>query len=228
VSQNDLVIANQSAPDFRSDLNDALQALGSLNSGASAPSPTYANMLWYDTANNILKMRTEADDAWIDIGLLDQSSNKFFPENGVPTGTIIYHASASAPDGYLKANGAAVSRTTYSSLFTAIGTTWGAGDGSTTFNLPDLRGEFARGWDDGRGVDSGRSFASAQADEIKSHAHTPSSDNGFLTGSNSGTDFNFNYGSGSAVFTGGVNQTSSVGGDETRPRNIALLACIKF
>jgi len=77
VSQNDLVIANQSAPDFRADLNDALQALGSLNSGSTAPSTTYANMLWYDTSNNILKMRSEADDTWIDIGTLNQSTNEF-------------------------------------------------------------------------------------------------------------------------------------------------------
>jgi hypothetical protein len=77
MSQNDYTIANQSAPDFRSDLNDALQALASLSSGSSAPSTTYANMLWYDTANNILKMRTEADDAWINVGYLDQSANAF-------------------------------------------------------------------------------------------------------------------------------------------------------
>ena len=77
MSQNDLVIANQSAPDFRADLNDALQALGSLNSGSTAPSTTYANMLWYDTSNNILKMRSEADDTWIDIGTLNQSTNEF-------------------------------------------------------------------------------------------------------------------------------------------------------
>jgi len=77
MSQNDYIIANQSAPDFRSDLNDALQALASLSSGSSAPSTTYANMLWYDDANNILKMRTEADDAWINVGYLDQSSNAF-------------------------------------------------------------------------------------------------------------------------------------------------------
>ena len=77
MSQNDFVIANQSAPDFRSDLNNALQALASLSSGATAPATTYSNMLWYDTANNILKMRSEADDAWISIGYLDQSTNAF-------------------------------------------------------------------------------------------------------------------------------------------------------
>jgi len=77
VSQNDLVIANQSAPDFRSDLNDALQALASLSSGSTAPSTTYANMLWYDISNNILKMRSEANDSWINVGYLCQSTNKF-------------------------------------------------------------------------------------------------------------------------------------------------------
>jgi hypothetical protein len=66
-----------------------------------------------------------------------------------PTGSVIWYAANAAPTGYLEADGAAVSRTTYAALFTAIGTTFGAGDGSTTFNLPDLRGEFIRGWDDG-------------------------------------------------------------------------------
>jgi len=77
MSQNDLVIANQSFPATRSDINSALQALGSLNSGSSAPATTYANMLWYDTANNTLKMRSEANDQWISIGYLDQSADAF-------------------------------------------------------------------------------------------------------------------------------------------------------
>ena len=81
MSQHDLVIADQLTPAFRSDLNDALQALGSLSAGASEPTTTYANMLWYDSGNNILKMRTEADDAWIDIGTLDQSTNTFEVSN---------------------------------------------------------------------------------------------------------------------------------------------------
>lgn len=77
MSQNDLVIANQTFPSFRSDLNNALQALGSLNSGSSAPSTTYANMMWYDTTVNILKVRSEADDAWLNVGYLNQSTNEF-------------------------------------------------------------------------------------------------------------------------------------------------------
>jgi len=79
MSQNDYVIANQTTPLFRADLNLALQALASNSSGSSAPSTTYANMMWYDTTNNILKMRSEADDAWISLGTLDQGSNTFTP-----------------------------------------------------------------------------------------------------------------------------------------------------
>lgn len=68
-------IANQGFPAFRSDLNDALQALVSLNSGSTAPSATFANMPWYDTANNILKIRNEDNDAWISVLTLDQTTD---------------------------------------------------------------------------------------------------------------------------------------------------------
>ena len=77
MSQNDLVIANQSFPATRADINSALQALGSTNSGATEPSTTYANMMWYDTLSNILKMRAEANDAWINVGYFDQSADAF-------------------------------------------------------------------------------------------------------------------------------------------------------
>ena len=77
MSQSTHEVGNVSAPAFRTAMNTSLQALASLNSGASAPSTTYANMMWYDTANNILKMRSEADDAWINLGTLDQSTNTF-------------------------------------------------------------------------------------------------------------------------------------------------------
>ena len=89
----------------------------------------------------------------------------------VPSGAVLYFAGRTAPAGWLKANGAALSRTAYAALFAAIGTTYGAGDGRSTFNLPDLRGEFLRGWDDGRGVDTGRGFGSAQAHALQSHQH---------------------------------------------------------
>lgn len=89
-----------------------------------------------------------------------------------PVGTVIMYPATAAPTGYLKCNGAAYSRTTYADLFAKIGTTYGAGDGSTTFNVPDFRGEFIRGLDDGRGVDTSRTLGSAQASQNLSHAHT--------------------------------------------------------
>ena len=73
MAQHDYTIANQSAPTARADINNALAAIVSQNSGASSPSITYANMVWYDTANNILKMRNEADTDWITIATLDQA-----------------------------------------------------------------------------------------------------------------------------------------------------------
>jgi phage-related tail fiber protein len=223
-------------------MNASLQALASTNSGATAPSTTYANMLWYDTAANILYMRSEANDNWIKLGELDQSALTFAPENAVPSGAVVYLARSTAPSGWLKANGAAVSRTTYSKLFAAIGTTWGAGNGSTTFNVPDLRGEFMRGWDDGRGVDGGRSFSSLQLDQMQR-----------VQGQLSGVVFTGAAGQSGALSTaqtfagvygvGGNGTERVVGFDsggsanarvsadssgETRPRNRALLACIKF
>jgi microcystin-dependent protein len=134
-------------------------------------------------------------------------------------GMVATFAMNTPPAGWLKANGQAVSRTTYAALFSAIGTTFGVGDGSTTFNLPDLRGEFMRGWDDGRGIDTGRVFGSAQADEFKSHSHNIIlGGDGFAAGTRPQRTFN---NLGTAV-------TELTGGTETRPRNIALLACIKF
>lgn len=79
----------------------------------------------------------------------------------VPSGTLLPYAGATAPTGFLMCDGSAVSRTTYAALFTSIGTLWGTGDGSTTFNLPDMRGYFMRGADNmgtgaaGRDPDAG-------------------------------------------------------------------------
>jgi microcystin-dependent protein len=135
-------------------------------------------------------------------------------------GEVKWFAMTSAPSGFLKANGAAISRTTYANLFAAIGTTFGVGDGSTTFNVPDLRGEFIRGWDDGRGVDTSRTFGSAQADDLKSHTHT------YIASYSDNTD---KGGGGGRANTGTyTGNTGATGGTETRPRNIAILACIAF
>jgi microcystin-dependent protein len=143
---------------------------------------------------------------------------------GTPAGTVIYYAASTAPTGYLKANGATVSRTTYADLFAAIGTTFGAGDGSTTFKLPDLRGEFIRGYHDGDAADPDyvtRTFGSFQNDAFESHLHNyynTASDN--IAGSGDNRTYITVAGTGS--------QTQPTGGAETRPRNVALLACIRY
>ena len=142
----------------------------------------------------------------------------------MPAGAVQTFAISSAPTGWLSCDGSAVSRSTYSHLFAAICTTFGTGDGSTTFNVPDLRGEFIRGLDSGRGVDSGRVLGSPQADEIKSHQHyTPTITRTQFdsTGGDQG------YGQDTPSGTGLDVDTSFTGGTETRPRNVALLACIK-
>lgn len=140
----------------------------------------------------------------------------------LPAGSVIHVAATTAPTNYLKANGAAVSRTAYAALFAAIGTTFGVGDGSTTFNLPDLRGEFLRGWDDGRGVDSGRGMGSGQEQGVQPHAHTTGT---ALFNSNSPTAY-AGYPDDNATRPRSI--SNSTAGGETRPRNVALLACIKY
>ncbi|QCO07546.1 phage tail protein [Azospirillum argentinense] len=138
-----------------------------------------------------------------------------------PAGQIAYFAQAAAPTGWLKANGALVSRTTYADLFAAIGTTYGVGDGSTTFKLPDLRGEFVRGWDDGRGVDSGRAIGSAQGDNVRG----PTGGGNLVTSATSVISFQ-----GGSTYTGSLIGGIAAFGTstaDTRPRNVALLCCIR-
>ena len=147
----------------------------------------------------------------------------------VPSGAIMGFALSAVPSGWLECDGSAVSRTTYAALFSAISTMYGVGDGSTTFNLPDYRGEFLRGYDHGRGADpdaatrtnrgdgtTGNNIGTKQIDAFKAHTHTY---NAFSGGALSAAA---NGSSGS-----GTNSTSSVGGTETRPRNVYVMYCIK-
>lgn len=90
-------------------------------------------------------------------------------------GMVAPFAMVAAPAGWLKCNGTAVSRITFAKLFAAVGTTYGAGDGTVTFNLPDLRGRFLRGWSDGAGLDAGRVIGSHQDWQNGSHNHSAGS-----------------------------------------------------
>jgi microcystin-dependent protein len=184
----------------------------------------------------------EAAATWDPSSYYTQAQVNALVASVTPAGTIIHVAMNTAPSGYLKANGAAVSRTTYAALFTAIGTTFGAGNGSTTFNLPDLRGEFIRGWDDGRGVDSGRAFGSAQLDQMQritgsfryARVARDGTAGAFFGAGTNGVAGNTAAGgdaSNTTVFDSGASpdaRVSSTTAGETRPRNVALLACIKF
>ncbi|TKD40703.1 phage tail protein [Azotobacter chroococcum] len=184
----------------------------------------------------------------------------------------IYHTAAATPGPFgLKANGAAVSRTVYAALFARIGTRFGSGDGFTTFTLPDLRGEFVRGWDDGRGVDGGRELGSAQGGATQSHTHSGSvttagkhthtgkttnngrhshsvtfkrdrspvdpgnavlGDEDYYGEKTHTTTENGDHFHGLSIAEAGEHShgltIGTTGGSETRPRNVALLACIAF
>jgi len=146
--------------------------------------------------------------------------------NFLPAGMVMMYASNPPPSNWLECDGSAISRTDYSALFSAIGTTYGEGDGSTTFNLPDLRGEFVRGWDNGRGIDDGRSFGSYQGHALEEHQHSfegysrlSGSDYDLIQLSNKDSSFD-------STPVGDV--TGATTANETRPRNIALMYCIKI
>ncbi|HET8685405.1 MAG TPA: phage tail protein [Methanosarcina sp.] len=151
----------------------------------------------------------------------------------VPVGTIIAFTSTTPPAGYIKCNGASLSRTTYNTLFTVIGTTFGAPD-SLTFQVPDLRGEFIRGFDDGRGVDVGRGMGTWQGAYAGYFQWSAQSDDGDgQTGSYTsitrlsiaGSTFNaVDYGQNGA--SGAI--TAPITPDDAHPRNVALPFYIKY
>lgn len=172
--------------------------------------------------------------------------------SGPVPGTVAHFANSTAPAGWLKCNGAAVSRATYAALFAAIGTTYGVGDGATTFNLPELRGEFLRGLDDGRGVDPARGIGTAQLDQMQKITGSLDLGTGnagarFRGGSASGamsrstgnasgnmpnsvgfTDTDYTTGTSFDSANSPNARVSATTAGETRARNVAMLACIKF
>jgi microcystin-dependent protein len=167
-----------------------------------------------------------------------------------PVGTVNWFAAATAPSGWLVADGSAVSRTTYSDLFAVVGTTYGVGDNSTTFNLPDLRGQFLRGWDaaggTARGCDTGRVFGSSQTGMVGPHAHDLRTNTFDVAAGYNPATFRSILGLACCQITTGVKPnytpycfvcdpavpTQSAiqlnTGTETRPMNVAMLPCIKW
>ena len=207
-----------------------------------------------NVASDITLTLPSSDGNANDVLQSDGSGNLSFTAlpTAVPTGSVHMMATTTPPTGYLKCNGQAVSRTTYAALFAVIGETWGEGDGTTTFNVPEMRGEFVRGLDDGRGVDSGRNIKNHQGDQNRQHSHSTSvtstvndpghfhnvaysnSDSGDGVIEESGVGLS-GYEPTETATTGiTVNTTVTVQNDptsqsqvEARPRNVAMLYVIK-
>ena len=159
------------------------------------------------------------------------ATTAFVMANGVPTGAVIPFANSTAPTGWLECDGSAVSRTTYAALYAAIGTTYGSGNGSTTFNIPDLRGEFVRGWDHGRGVDASRTLGSAQdgtgvPDKVTFSGTWPLS-NSVTNGDGTVSTFSDASSGGGGISGYGGNGSWTTSRIRTRPRNVAMMFCIK-
>ena len=161
------------------------------------------------------------------IGFISLAYSQFY---SVPTGVILPYIGSEAPSGYLICNGQAVSRYLYPDLFALIGTTFGNGDGSTTFNLPNLQGQFLRGVDTGAGVDPDRNTrrdvngnvvgplpGSFQSDDVIDHYHWK------YTGS-----ARYGYGIHNPIHSGATtDQIVRNNGSETRPKNFAVYYIIR-
>lgn len=166
--------------------------------------------------------------------------------SGVPVGATIYVPGTTAPPGFIKKNGALLSRSTYAALWAyaqasgnmaATDGVWqvgqfSPGDGATTFRIPDGRGGFVRGLDDGRGVDISRGIGTEQEDAMQGHRHASLTGN-FVDQNGVGGNIQTGPTGGSISSTTGDAVTDGVNGiprtaTETRPRNVAELACIKY
>nr|WP_288913138.1 phage tail protein [uncultured Pseudomonas sp.] len=155
--------------------------------------------------------------------------------SALPVGTMVGFPVNKVPPGFLEVDGSVKSIAAYPDLAAFLGTAFNKGDeGVGNFRLPESRGEFLRGWDHGRGVNIGRGIGTYEIDELKSHSHrdlyfigggadgTPSPSSTYAKAYQSSGSSRFDgTGSGAGLFT------SSTGGAETRPRNLAVMWCIK-
>jgi microcystin-dependent protein len=164
--------------------------------------------------------------------LQSEISNFGYP---ITPGTVLYTAGTTVPAGFLAANGALVGKDQYTALYMALGGVNSPyGQNGASFNLPDLRGYFIRGADNGAGVDPGRVAGTYQSDDFGAHNHGMPGDDqlSFASGYDGWTprsrgnfpyDARSGYGGGAQIW-----ETTDEGGAETRPKNLALLAIIKY
>lgn len=201
-----------------------------VNGKANVSNPV-AGELVLDTSDNIFYGRDGASN-WVGLNAA--------PGSYVPSGSILPFAGTTAPSGFILCDGSAVSRTTYAGLFATIGTAYGAGNGTTTFNVPDFRGRFLRGVDGGAGRDpdkasrtamssggnTGDAVGSVQGDAFQVHTHSLSGQAYGYGGSNFNSGGNAVYLSPVAQAVGNPNSGNS--STETRPLNANVNYIIKY
>jgi microcystin-dependent protein len=216
-------------------------------SGAEVSRISYANLfnaLVPKSSTVTISITSPAVITWTNHGLSSGDIIYFTTTNSLPTGltsiTTPYYVSTNGlstntfqVNSTINVSGVMTSSLvntsgTQSGTHTAWYAPFGIGNGSTTFTLPDLRGEFIRGWSNNRSVNPNRVFGSFQSDEILSHTHIidgPDADD--FTGSGYATAGSTNATSANPQRINNTTMTYT-GGEETRPRNVALLACIKY
>ncbi|EPL10748.1 phage tail protein [Pseudomonas sp. CF161] len=155
--------------------------------------------------------------------------------SALPVGAMVPFPKGTVPAGFLEVDGSVQSIAALPDLAAYLGTAFNTGgEGAGNFRLPESRGEFLRGWDHGRGVDAGRSVGSWQADAFQGHYHASAADTArpYSTGGTTG-DYLARFGTGNPT-TNGVREAINNGVDgsprtasETRPRNLAVMWCIK-
>ncbi|TKA91799.1 hypothetical protein FAZ79_00395 [Guyparkeria sp. SB14A] len=203
---------------------------------ATTPGPFW----FYKVGEELRKVITEAGltPSDNDLGQLLEALNLRGVELS-PAGSVMGFTASTAPTGWIKANGAEISRTSYAALWSFAQSSgnlaasegvkeagqFGPGDGSTTFTLPDLRGEFVRGWDDGKGIDSGRGFGTQQGAYAGSITFANSV---YEVQLQTGTPVTNTLTINGKTIDDGNTETTDVTPNDNRPRNIALLYCIKY
>lgn len=222
------------SPNSESDINQLQDNIDAILGSEAATGPADALEDKFNIADIDDTPADDADTAVSSKWIYDNVSSIYTLSKA---GTIIAYGNDSVPNGYLACDGSAVSRTTYATLFTAISTTWGVGDGSTTFNLPDLRGMFIRGTGTHGSLTmadtnafAGPSVGSSENDQLQGHWHR------MLTTAltyAAGAAATYPGGVGTidtwvtAAVTDGTNGTPRAG-DETRPVAYGVKYCIKY
>ena len=262
------VDGSESSPDFTEQHTVNTDAYGVFSAIVGSASTTDFNNLTFQEKDYWLKVEVETGSGGmveinktelLSVPYANAAEKAKSAANGVPAGTILPFAgpTANIPDGYLACDGSEHNISNYPALFDAIETSWG-GNGSSTFRVPDLRGQFLRGLDQGSGNDpdaggrtaknggnSGDAVGSFQGDEFKSHNHGvtdpghnhANGDYKYLLKSDgkwTGAGMDNSTGEPNILNKGEIqNSTTGItidnrGGNETRPKNAAVFYIIKY